>query len=182
MNEVDNLTLEYLTSDYQKQKMSNNNIIKKKNKIFTKDKKFYKIRILNLLKLCLSNKSKEEINIPLDLEKNINLLFEKIINHLKEGDKVDIIQTEFEGFSDKYELEEFKEDKIQNDQVKNFTNLYLEKCKKNNLDNFVTITRYNKEEEPEYPKKKKYKIKTKEFKRKGIPKKKNVNINYDEEK
>ena len=183
MNEIDNLTLEYLASDYQKEKMLNNSVIKNSNKLFVKDKKFYKIRILNLLKLSVANKSTDELNIPIDLEKNINLLFFQIIKHLKDGDKVDLIQSEFKVLGEKREIMEEYIEKNK-EEIKNITNLYnIEKSKKtNNLDNFVKITKYKKEEYVDYPKKKIYKIKTNEYKIKGVHKKNNVNINYDEEK
>ena len=66
----------------------------------------------------------------------------------------------------------------------------------NPLDKFITITKCQ-QEDPVYPQKKKLKLKTQEFKEKGINKKdinkkeinktainkkKNININYDEEK
>lgn len=154
-----------------------------------KDKKFYKKRILNLIKNVLTS---EDIELPSDLKKNIDIIFNNIIIHFKEIDKAEIIQTEYntipinkEVLHDDTFTEEMITDEITSELNKevimDVSKICMRKRDNNPLEKFITITK-GPQEEPIYPQKKKLKLKTQEFKRKGINKKKNININYDEEK
>jgi len=175
-NYIDDLSLNYLISDQQKEKLEENKIFINKQKSLDKDKKFYKNRIVSNIKDILY---KRENSIPIDIEKQINGVFKSLIIHFKEIDKMEIIQTEYDNMLET-ELERIlEEEEIEPDptSIKKLDQLCMKKGKSLTMENFVTIHKLNKKEEV-YPKKKKYKIKSAEFRDKGIKKKKNVNINY----
>jgi len=169
---LNNVSLKYLVNDVVKEKIEESDYHNKKIKTLNKDKKFYKNRILSSIKEILLNK--ETILHP-DIQKQINSTFSTLISHFKEIDKIDIMQNEY---NDLVLVEENKPIGIDID-TKQFDNLCMKKVKPTGLDQFVKIT---KKEKPaiDYPKKKKFKIKTDEYRTKGIKKKKNININYDE--
>ena len=155
----------------------------------------------------------EDMQLPIDIKKNIDAMFHKIITHFKEIDKAELIQTEYntttiddEAFNNEdFNNEDFNNNKIISDEITTELNkeimmdlskICMRKRDGNPLDKFITITKCQ-QEDPVYPQKKKLKLKTQEFKEKGINKKdinkkeinktainkkKNININYDEEK
>lgn len=175
-NYIDDLSLLYLVSDQQKEKLEENKVYEKKEKSLDKDKKFYKNRIISSIKDILY---KRENSLPNDVHKQINGVFKSLILHYKEIDKMEIIQTEYENLLET-ELDKILEEReLETDpeNIRKFDKLCMKKGKSVTMDNFVTIHKLNKKEEV-YPKKKKYKIKSAEFRDKGIKKKKNVNINY----
>ena len=156
------------------------------------------------------------MQLPIDIKKNLDAMFHKIITHFKEIDKAELIQTEYNTPSiidfndDDFNNEDFNNEDFNNNQtisdeittelnkeiMMDLSKICMRKRDGNPLDKFITITKC-KQEEPVYPQKKKLKLKTQEFKekginkkginkkginKKGINKKKNININYDEEK
>lgn len=196
---LNQLSLEYLVSNSQKERLENNSYFTKKQKQVEKDKKFYKVRIISLIKTILN---KKEHNLPHDIIKHMDSLFQTIITHFKEIDKVELIQTEYKTIHDEDmddnditinedSYDNSNKDKNENkgiddnndskdkEIVKNLDKICMRKKKDNPLEKFVKITKFA-EEKTSYPQQKKYKIKTPEFKHKGIHKKKNVTINYDE--
>ena len=220
---LNNLSLEYLVSNHQKKKLENSTFFINRKNILAKDKKFYKKRIVNLIKNVLTT---EDVQLPNDLKKNLDAMFHKIITHFKEIDKAELIQTEYntpsiidfneddfnnEAFNNEaFNNEDFNNEDFNNNQtisdeittelnkeiMMDLSKICMRKRDGNPLDKFITITKC-KQEEPVYPQKKKLKLKTQEFKEKGINKKginkkginknainkkKNININYDEEK
>lgn len=107
---LNNITLKYLTNvDYQTDSKETNNDAGKMNKSKNtgyrqKDKKFYKKRILNIIKILL-NDLQDSDNID-DSDKNSYLLFPDIkksfdvfiktsIDYFKSKDKCDIIQSDY---------------------------------------------------------------------------------------
>lgn len=169
---INKVSLKYLINDGVKEKIENSNYANKKKITLNKDKKFYKNRIVSSIKEILLNK---ETSLPADLQKQINLTFSNLIIHYKEIDKVDVIQNEYNDLK----IDACIDDDRGEIDMKQFDNLCMKKHKPLGLDQFVKITK--KESNPvNYPKKKKYIIKTDEFRTKGIKKKKNININYDE--
>ena len=210
---LNNLSLEYLVSNHQKKKLENSTFFINRKNILAKDKKFYKKRIVNLIKNVLTT---EDMQLPNDLKKNIDAMFHKIITHFKEIDKAELIQTEYNTPSiNDFNDEDFKNEDFNNNQtisdeittelnkeiMMDLSKICMRKRDGNPLEKFITITKCQ-QEDPVYPQKKKLKLKTQEFKRKGINKneinkneinkneinknainkKKNININYDEEK
>ena len=184
-----NLSLEYLVSNSQKKKLANSSFFINQQHSLKKDKKFYKKRIVNLIKNVLTT---EDIELPSDLKKNIDIIFNKIIIHFKEIDKAEIIQTEYntipiheqvlpdDTFNEEMIADEITSE-LNKEVIMDVSKICMRKRDNNPLEKFITITK-GPQEEPIYPQKKKLKLKTQEFKRKGINKKKNININYDEEK
>jgi len=184
-----NLSLEYLVSNSQKKKLANSSFFINQQHLLKKDKKFYKKRIVNLIKNVLTT---EDIELPSDLKKNIDIIFNKIIIHFKEIDKAEIIQTEYntipiheqvlpdDTFNEEMIADEITSE-LNKEVIMDVSKICMRKRDNNPLEKFITITK-GPQEEPIYPQKKKLKLKTQEFKRKGINKKKNININYDEEK
>jgi len=192
---LNKLSLEYLVSNSQKKKLANSSFFINQQHLLTKDKKFYKKRIIHLIKKVFTS---EEIELPSDLKKHIDAMFNKIIIHFKELDKSELIQTEYntipipinddEDFNKEMITDEITSE-LNKEVIMDLSKICMRKRDANPLDKFVTITKHQ-QEDPVYPQKKKLKLKTQEFKRKGINeinkneinKKKNININYDEEK
>jgi hypothetical protein len=154
---------------------------------FEQDKKFYKKRIINLLRQILNEKLEK---IPEDLIHTGNLLIKSAISIFKEEDTKQLIQTELQDIPDiipissnvviEQELEEYKEEEEEEDKYDLSMIARLNKKEVITLDGFVI--KKNKEDDlPKIKDKiKKYKINTPEFKLKGIKPKKNKFIIQDD--
>jgi hypothetical protein len=205
MNEIDNITLNYFAN-----KSQYDSILRKtehvSNKQYNSDVKFYKKRILDLTKRLF--RSDEEKLLDTQLTKCFTNYVKSCINYMKFLDKSDIIQQKYESehnrlrFIDtsmvqhysKIEMEDNKEQKHRTDATNDinkknidsnikYDHLFsrVEEVKKVTLDNFVIKT--NETINPKIlPKKEEINIKTKEHKRKGIIKKKNIKNIYEDSK
>ena len=174
---LNKLSLEYLVSNSQKKKLANSSFFINQQHLLTKDKKFYKKRIIHLIKNVFTS---EETELPSDLKKNIDAMFNKIIIHFKEIDKAELIQTEYNTIpinKDVLHDDTFNEEMITDEitselnkeVIMDLSKICMRKRDNNPLEKFITITK-SPQEDTIYPQKKKLKLKTQEFKRKGINK------------
>ena len=161
-------------------------------KINKKDKKFYRKRILNLTReLLLSDKHNEnqgeneienEPIIPPDLLYAFNNYVKSCINNFKTIDKNDIIQEEYKAINasknESYleiELKELEDKTLEDNK------LFMRSIKtKNYLDDFVKYKYIKKEEDMILPKMKDINLKEPNLRNKGIKKKENIPIIYDQ--
>ena len=160
--------------------------IEKHMKVNKKDKKFYRKRILNLTReLLLSGKDKENENesiIPPDLLYSFNNYVKTCINNFKTIDKNDIIQEEYKAIDTsknesylEFELKELEDKTLEDNK------LFMRSIKtKNYLDDFVKYKYIKKEEDMILPKMKDINLKEPNLRNKGIKKKENIPIIYDE--
>ena len=94
-NEVNQITLEYLTNTRQYDKYMKERSLKVKEQ-FSKDKRFYKKRIHQLTKDLLQDKV---VGIPSNLEKCYKGYLEECILYFKTIDTTDILQDEYKDVS-----------------------------------------------------------------------------------
>jgi len=104
---LNNITLKYLTNvDYQTDSKETNNDAGKTNKSKNsgyrqKDKKFYKKRILNIIKTLLNdledsdNSDKNNYSHFPDIKKSFDVFIKTTIDYFKSKDKCDIIQSDY---------------------------------------------------------------------------------------
>jgi hypothetical protein len=107
---LNNITLKYLTNvDYQPDSNQTNNdacnMNKSKNTGYRqKDKKFYKKRILNIIKILLNdiedrdnidNSDKNSYSLFPDIKKSFDVFIKTSIDYFKSKDKCDIIQSDY---------------------------------------------------------------------------------------
>ena len=172
MNEINNITLEYFLN-----KSQYHGLIKKhdilNDKQFVSEKKFYKKRILDLTKKLFRNEIED-----IQLNNVFNGYIKSCCNYLKFQDKKDLIQ---DNYSD--DEKECNEDITHEAEDMEFNNCdYLivkdRETKKITMDNF--IIKNEKKTNIILPEKKKFNLKTKELKTKGIKKKKNINNKYED--
>jgi hypothetical protein len=172
MNEIDNITLEYFLNKSQYQGLiKKHDILNDKN--FISEKKFYKKRILDLTKKLFRNEIED-----LQLKNVFNGYIKSCCNYLKFQDKKDIIQ---ENYSEEEEMvNEDILDQIEEVGYNNCDYLILKEkeTKKITMDNF--IIKNKKKPSVILPEKKKYNLKSKDLKTKGIEKKKNINNKYED--
>ena len=172
MNEIDNITLEYFLNKSQYQGLiKKHDILNDKN--FISEKKFYKKRILDLTKKLFRNEIED-----LQLKNVFNGYIKSCCNYLKLQDKKDIIQ---ENYSEEEEMvNEDILDQIEEVGYNNCDYLILKEkeTKKITMDNF--IIKNEKKPSVILPEKKKYNLKSKDLKTKGIEKKKNINNKYED--
>ena len=161
---LNNITLKYLTNvdyknesmqpDNNKNKTNNNN--KPKNTVYRqKDKKFYKKRILNIIKILLNDIEDPDIDknsyqlFP-DIKKSFDVFIKTSIDYFKSKDKCDIIQSDYNnldiGIVPTSNSESKNYDITTNNNTNNKTNnnneinsLMMRKIikKKNSMDSFV---------------------------------------------
>lgn len=200
MNEIDSITLNYFAN-----KSQYDSILKRtesgSDKQYKNDIKFYKKRILDLTKRLF--RSDEEKIDDIHVNKCFATYVKSCVNYLKFMDKSDIIQQKYETETDIYttddrsslyknNLEEMNHDNSNHDNsnqqlnssgIKNCDHLFsrVEDVKKVTLDNFV-IKSNESSNQKILPKKEEINIKTKEHKRKGIAKKKNIKNIYEDAK
>jgi len=176
MNNIDSLTLEYFLNKNQYQGLLNKHELFN-DKQFLSDRKFYKKRIIDTTKKLFRN----EINDS-HLKNSFNCYIKSCINYLSFLDKTDIIQ-------DKYieETDNIAEEKcLENIAVEEYNNCDYLLTKESDVKQVTLLDNYikKKDNKPKIilPEKNTYNLKTSEFKTKGISKKKNINIKYDENK
>jgi hypothetical protein len=156
------------------------------NKVSKKDKKFYRKRILNLTRELLLKKESEYNGINLDIKNGFDVFVKTCIQYFKVIDKNDIIQEDYSIFDE--EERQITEcmieiDKKMNHNNKNDNQLFMRTIKPtSNLDKFVKIKSIKKEEEIILPKIREILLDDPLLRNKGIQKKENININYDENK
>jgi len=200
---LNDVTLKFLTNiDYQKLMNPGNGDIIKTNKskntglkIYKqKDKKFYKKRILNIVKILLNDIEDCEKNNTLfpDIKKTFDIFIKTSIDYLKSMDKCDIIQSDYknlnmENVSNNIENKDcdcycdFTKNN-ENNENNEINNLMMRKIieKKNLLDSFVKRVSTH-QPITIIPKKKKLNLHDPELKTKGlvvenISENKNTNI------
>ena len=190
---VNQITLKYLTSvDYQNDvpggndaNNENGKINKSKpigSKIYRqKDKKFYKKRISNIIKLLLNdgvdndNNDKGEINQPNyplfpDIKNTFDVFIKTCIDYLKSQDKCDIIQNNYNNFPHASKPEIITSEPTNNIINNNEINALMMRkiaSKKNSIDSFVKRT-YTKQTNIIIPQKKKINLHDPELKTKGV--------------
>lgn len=181
-SETDNFltqaTLDYLINTKQyKINLSNS----ENKKINRKDKKFYRKRIINLIKDLLTKEESEIIVTP-DIKSAFDNLVKICINYFKILDRNDIIQEDYNGFDE--EINEEKELSETEKFLKEENEKLLMRSVKmttNSLDKFIKIKMTKQPEELIIPQQKEINLKDPNLKNKGINKKKNIINNYDEE-
>ena len=186
-NIIHQITLDCLINKdvYDKHQLKDN-----KMKINKKDKKFYRKRILNLTReLLLSDKEngqgqeKNESNITPDLLYAFNNYVKTCINNFKTIDKNDIIQEDYKAIDLLCNIPHDLEVEFKNVEVKTLEDnkLFMRSIKtKNYLDDFVKYKYIKKEEDMILPKMKDINLKEPNLRNKGIKKKENIPIIYDE--
>tara|TARA_B100000965_G_C19247104_1_gene607011 strand:+ start:56 stop:688 length:633 start_codon:yes stop_codon:yes gene_type:complete len=196
MSDIDNITLSCFANKSQYDTILKKNEYEN-SKQYNSDAKFYKKRILDLTKKLFRNG--DEHIIDAQLNKCFISYIKSCINYLKFLDKSDIIQKKYENemnlnddnnndLIDK-SISTHSESKNDND-VESLDTMYAkcdhlfskpEEVKKVTLDNYVIKS--NGAIKPKIlPKKEEINIKTKEHKRKGISKKKNIKNIYEDTK
>ena len=208
MNEIDKITLTYFANKSQYDSILKKTE-SGTNKQYNSDAKFYKKRILDLTKRLF--RSDEEKLVDTTLNKCFTNYVKSCINHLKFVDKRDIIQQKYESENDidsftdpsmMYYTEEGdngnngdngdngdngnNSNSINEENIginKSYDHLFsrVEDMKKVTLDNYV-IKSNGIINAKILPKKEEINIKTKEHKRKGISKKKNIKNIYEDSK
>lgn len=187
MNEIDNITLSYFAN-----KSQFHSVLKKSESIndkrFINDKKFYKKRIIDLTKRLFREEEKD-----IQLSHFFNIYVKSCVNYLKFLDKGDIIQEKYGLIDEDNRITNLEKTNKCND---NDHELELEsseykKCdylfskpddvKRLNLDTFIIKTTTQVPHKI-LPKREKINIKTKEYKTKGISKKKNIMNIYEDSK
>lgn len=166
MDDIDLITLEYLSNNsYSQKQISLNKSLNKK--VSKSDKKFYRKRILHETKNMLKNEFKNDV-----LKHDFNNYIFSLITYFKIVDKTDIIQKDYEDLNN---CSSDDSDKNENDNetetIKkkhhDLMNLKVAEKKKITLDNFV---KSNKPKQPTYifPTQKEIDLKSPSLKEKGI--------------
>jgi hypothetical protein len=179
MNNINNITLSYFTNKSQYEHILKNNLNTKSNHDdleYTKDKRFYKKRILDLNKKLFRNEIEDK-----ELVKHFDIYVKKCIQHLKTLDTVELMQQQYINI-DILDKNISNNDTSNNVSYVNCDHLMTngEDVKKVNLNTYVIKKSSDKKKPKILPEKQKLNIKTKEYKTKGIKKKKNITNNYDE--
>jgi hypothetical protein len=190
---VNQITLKYLTTiDYQNDVHGVNNLHNNSDKINKskhmgskiyrqKDKKFYKKRILNIIKLLLNDYENDKndithFNYPFfpDIKSTFDIFVKSCIDYLKSQDKCDIIQNDYNNLNIENVLDsvENKNNNVINNNVINnneINALMMRKIlkKKNSIDSFVKRTP-TKQVTTIIPQKKKINLHNPELKTKGL--------------
>lgn len=180
---IQQITLDCLINKDVYIKMQHKPVI---NKVSKKDKKFYRKRILNLTRELLLKKESEYNEINPDIKNGFDVFVKTCIQYFKVIDKNDIIQEDYTIFDEEgIHINEciLETDTNMNDSNENDNKLFMRTIKaKSNLDKFVKIKSIKKEEDIILPKIRKIHLDDPLLRNKGIQKKENININYDENK
>jgi hypothetical protein len=187
---VNQITLKYLTSiDYKDDVQVFNDTDNKGDKINKskqtgtkiyrqKDKKFYKKRILNIIKLLLNDgtditgdDNTNKPNYPLfpDIKNSFDIFIKTCINYLKSQDKCDIIQSDYNDLNIgnvTTNLETKNHDITNNNEINALMMRKIMK-KKNSIDSFVKRTS-TQQTTTIIPQKKKINLQDPELKTKGL--------------
>lgn len=172
MNDIEKITMDCMI---KKKSASSKNIVKPN----PKDVKFYRKRIMYLLKQYVNN---EDINMFQDVEHSLDSFLLTSIAYFKTIDKTEIFQKDYlelenEVLKESEEIKTyypFQEEKVV---VPYFS--FTEKPEIKTMDHYVKRIITKEEVETFYPIKKKANIKSKDFKNKGIVKKKNIVNTYE---
>ena len=179
MNEIEQITLNCMINN----PMLKKNMIKKPVlKANAKDIKFYRKRIMNLLKQYTSNDLPEDLF--LDVEKSLDSFVLNSIHYFQMIDKSELYQKDYLDLH-----EEETDDILEN--IKTYVPFqeeevivpYIKKEEVKTMDYYVKKNKIKEEEQPFFfPIEKKVNIKSKELKKKGICKKKNILNKYEDNK
>jgi hypothetical protein len=159
----------------------------KKQKIVNKrDRKFYRKRILNLTKDLLLRREDNYNEINPDIKSSFDNYIKTCIHYFKVIDNNDILQEEYKILNTEKEDENINSEPIvmnENTYDNDKDRLFMRSVKiKSNLDNFVKITTTKKPEEIILPKLKEINLQDPILRIKGIRKKENIDINYEDKK
>ena len=181
---IKQFNLEYLIN-----KQYNTQINKDEPKIHRSDKKFYRKRIINMVRNLLMNDTND---IPQDIQRSFNYYIKQSIEYFKLTDLTDTIQETHEMYDDANtnvddnSLETlfaiFENDPIQTSSTTEINNIIMKspKIKENTLDTFIKRNKCV-EDTNVFPTQKIINLKNPAFKNKGICKKKYLNNTYEEE-
>ena len=174
-NTINNLTIQYLTSNKQK-----NKIFSQKNIINKKDKKFYRRRILNLTRDMLLNNQPDDLLT--DVKDTFDVFVKNCIGYFKSKDRTEILQEDYkmEEMLDEICCNESEEDILTQEQADKLMMRSIQ-IQERPLDKFVKIKYLKKEEDIILPKQKEINLKDPELKKKGILRKKNISKTYKNE-
>jgi hypothetical protein len=186
---IHQITLDCLVNKDVYAKMQN---INKTRNINKKEKKFYRKRILNLSKDLLLKKDNDYDEINPDIKSSFDNFIKTCIHYFKIIDRNDILQEDFKNFDEKILTDTLNPndlfmggDLINNNNYNSETDnkLFMRSIKiRNGLENFVTIKSTKKQDEIILPKIKDINLEEPTLRNKGIIKKDNINIKYDENK
>ena len=171
-------TLDYLINTKQYKIQLTNTLNKKINR---KDKKFYRRRILSLIKDLLT-KEETEIVVSPDIKCAFDNLVKTCISYFKMLDINDIIQEDYNDITEEIkEKEELSEtEKFLKEENEKLL-MRSVKMSNNSLDKFIKIKMTKQPEELIIPQQKEINLKDPVLKNKGVNKKKNITNNYDED-
>ena len=181
---IKQFNLEYLIN-----KQYNTQINKDEPKIHRSDKKFYRKRIINMVRNLLMNDTND---IPQDIQRSFNYYIKQSIEYFKLTDLTDTIQETHEMYDhantnvDDNSLETlfaiFENDTVQTTPPTEINNIIMKspKIKENTLDTFIKRNKCV-ENTNVFPTQKIINLKNPAFKNKGICKKKYLNNTYEEE-
>lgn len=186
---IHQITLDCLVNKDVYAKMQN---INKTRNINKKEKKFYRKRILNLSKDLLLKKDNDYDEINPDIKSSFDNFIKTCIHYFKIIDRNDILQEDFKNLDEKILTDTLNPndlfmggDFINNNNYNSETDnkLFMRSIKiRNGLENFVTIKSTKKQDEIILPKIKDINLEEPTLRNKGIIKKDNINIKYDENK
>lgn len=172
MNSIDSMTLSYFTNSSQYEQILKRTTLNQRNDLeYTKEKRFYKKRILDLNKKLFRNEIDDH-----SMMNNFDIYIKGCIEYLKMIDTSELMQKQYQDSSnneantidldisiDVSNILLSSEDFIQYDNL--MTN--NDSTKKVNLDTYVVKTSTSKKQEI-FPKKQHVNIKTRQHKTKGI--------------
>ena len=173
MNEIEKITLNCMIN----KPMLKKTILKAN----AKDIKFYRKRIMNLLKQYMSNELPEDLFM--DVEKSIDSFVLNSIYYFQMIDKSELYQNDYLDLQEKE-----REDILEN--IKTYIPFqeeeiiipYIKKEEVKTMDYYVKKNKIKEEEKQFFPIEKKVNIKSKDLKKKGICKKKNIMNKYEDNK
>jgi len=178
---VHQITVDCLINKEVYLKMQKSSLVHSINK---KEKKFYRKRVLNLTRELLLKKDTSYNEINPDIKNSFDNFVKTCIHYFKIVDKNDIIQEEYNHFDDDHDDNDNTCNDTTTSNVYNSENdnkLFMRSIKfKNGLENFVTIKSFKKPDEMILPKIKDINLEEPTLRNKGIIKKENITIKYDE--
>ena len=178
---VHQITVDCLINKEVYLKMQKSSLVHSINK---KEKKFYRKRVLNLTRELLLKKDTSYNEINPDIKNSFDNFVKTCIHYFKIIDKNDIIQEEYNHFDDDHDDNDNTCNDTTTSNVYNSENdnkLFMRSIKiKNGLENFVTIKSFKKPDEMILPKIKDINLEEPTLRNKGIIKKENITIKYDE--
>ena len=173
MNEIEKITLNCMI----RKKPLTKPILKAN----VKDIKFYRKRLMNLLKQYMSNELPEDLFM--DVEKSIDSFVLNSIYYFQMIDKSELYKKDY------LDLQEKETDDIL-ENIKTYIPFqeeeviipYIKKEEVKTMDYYVKKNKIKEEEKQFFPIEKKVNIKSKDLKKKGICKKKNIMNKYEDNK